>query len=275
MDASDAPPYGTDDYWEKRYAGRGEQGDCTDEWLLTWDVLEPLLRRDLTGATPSVLDVGCGKSTLAFDLCGFHPGVKVVACDNSASAISTQTAAQMERVVTGEWSAERAEFCCFDATSAAFDRSFDVVIDKSTTDGLLCDTTHGAQRVQDIYANIGRTLKPSSTVAVVSWRDPSEDGVQVLIDLVYGPLKACAEEEEEAKEAEGEGGCASGVLWALDVHSIVKPGADDEQATGPHVYVLRRRPCRRSRRRRRQPDGEEDEIEEELVMRQHFHEVDA
>ena len=59
--------YGRDAYWIDRYA-RGDGGeDRTDEWLLGWCHLQPLLS-SMLGHDAVVLDLGCGVSPLCFDL---------------------------------------------------------------------------------------------------------------------------------------------------------------------------------------------------------------
>lgn len=269
--------YGSDSYWEERYSGSRTEANCTDEWLLSWAQLDPLL------AVPKdaqVLDIGCGTSSLAYDMLrASSRAARVVAIDNSASAIKRQKVEQKRRIAHGEASASRIDFICVDACldtpTAASSKLFDVVIDKSTTDGLLCDTKRGADRVRQIYANVASSLNPSGAqIAVISWRDPS-DGVEFLLDCVLGPLKQHRPQGQGAREeVEGSSGSDDArVSWSLDVHSIVRQNADGgEASSGPHVYLLRRRSLRRSKRRRESTDEEDDE--EDVVMRHHIHEMD-
>ena len=43
-DADAARAYGTDAYWVDRYSTPGATEDSTNEWLLGWNVLAPLVR---------------------------------------------------------------------------------------------------------------------------------------------------------------------------------------------------------------------------------------
>lgn len=253
--------YGTDKYWVDRYERPPDEEDRTDEWCLSWAHLEPLLRPHLPAAA-AVADLGCGTSSLAFDLLrGAPDGVRVVAVDLAPAAICAQKAAQAARVREGERSAARAEFKCADVCRAgAWAGRFDACVDKATTDGLLCDTRRGAERVRSMYARV--PLRPEAAVCVVSWRDPLAEGVDWLVDCVLRGLR-----DAEAEAAAGS--------WSLDVHSIVDADAEEEAAaSGPHVYLLRRRPRRRSRRRLAVAQRAGAAGEEELVMRHHCHAVE-
>ena len=238
-----------------------------------------------------MLDLGCGTSTLALDVLRDHLlSGSVTALDLAPAAIDAQRAEQRRRAHRGQPSAGKLTLMCADAAApeALAGCSFDVVIDKSTTDGLLCDTRHGASRVRRMYEAVGRTLRPSAVVAVVSWRDPQGDeGVAWLVDLVWGGLR----EAQEATMATAAPGASERWHWSLDVHSPVLA----DGSSGPHVYLLRRRVLRTSPRRppRRNAGvggavrgagvGEEDddgddggddgEVEEELSMKLHVHEA--
>ena len=275
---------GNDDYWVSRYARRSTSAadDETDEWLLSWDHLRPLLAPAVPVAA-SVLDLGCGTSTLALDMLRDHliTGGSVTAVDLAPAAIDAQRAEQQRRTRRGQPSASRCTLVCADAAApgALTGCSFDAVLDKSTTDGLLCDTRNGASRVRRMYEAVGRTLRPSAVVAVVSWRDPqSDEGVAWLVDLVWGGLR----QAQEATTATAGPGASERWRWSLDVHSPVLA----DGSSGPHVYLLRRRVLRASPRQRRrhvstgggegagEGGGEDDgrEVEEELSMKLHVHE---
>ena len=70
--ATDSRDYGDDGYWVSRHARRRSAGsaatsDETDEWLLEWAQLQPLLAEALPN-NASVVDVGCGNSLLALGI---------------------------------------------------------------------------------------------------------------------------------------------------------------------------------------------------------------
>jgi hypothetical protein len=266
--------YGSDDYWIGRFARRRrDDDDETDEWLLTWLQLRELLLGDLLPSGAVVCDLGCGISALALDLLRDRGDTRVVGLDIAPAAVAHQRAAQRSRLQNGERAAERATFEVADVTMVPLPRDdncaeYDVCIDKSTTDGMLCDTKRGAERVRRMYAHVGAALAPAATVCVCSWRDPEEEGLAWLTDLVLGGLRsggtACSDDEEGTV-------CS----WAVDVHTLVRTNG----ARGPHVYLLRRRMCRRSARcrtrtKRARAEEEASEEEGELRLRLHVHDVD-
>ena len=91
--------------------------------------------------------------------------------DIAPGAVEQLRKTQALRLRRNEASASQVTLACFDACDASawpsLPGSFGVLIDKSTTDGLLCDTRRGAARVRSIYALAGRLLCPTAVVAVV------------------------------------------------------------------------------------------------------------
>ena len=79
--------YGSDRYWAERYIKPTE--DATDEWLLGWAQLQPLLSSSIA-ANAAVLDLGCGTSSLGFDLLAEQLTAegRVLAIDNAPAAIA-------------------------------------------------------------------------------------------------------------------------------------------------------------------------------------------
>ena len=64
--------YGEDAYWIQRHdRARASAEDETDDWLLSWAVLQPLLER-YVARSAAVLDLGCGVSPLALDMLRGH-----------------------------------------------------------------------------------------------------------------------------------------------------------------------------------------------------------
>lgn len=256
--------YGSDDYWIRRYAEHEKliaaprnmtsaHADQTDEWLLSWAQVAPLLS-GFVARDAALVDLGCGTSTLALDMLRDHlTAGTIAAVDIAPGAIEAQRHYQQKRIAKGDSSARRLHLRCADVCSDnAWQHNnhntvgpFDGCLDKSTTDGLLCDTRHGAARVKRMYAAVGAVLQPTATVVVVSWRDP-QDGLEWFCSTVFGGLvKAVPPQHEEAASSSATG---QSYVWTLDVHSLVSTDGAGEQQSGPHVFLLRRRPRRSSRR---------------------------
>ena len=246
--------YGDDNYWINRFEKSSSNDEETDEWLLSWSQLSPLL--DLP-PNATVIDLGCGTSSLPIDLLQNIEDARVIAVDIAPGAIKHQRERMRQsdnkvasRLLLSTCDATVPGARLTDAGSASCS------IDKSTTDGLLCDTAKGAARVRAMYSNIARELAPTALVVVCSWRDPeSDDGLEWLTDLVLGGL-ADGEEAEALSR------------WSLDIHTIVSG-----EVRGPHVYLLQRRPLRRSKRARAPSSETESGVEEDLRVRLHVHET--
>lgn len=284
--ASSARAYGTDEYWIGRYDRRSSAGandDETDEWLLGAEQLGPLLKQSLP-RDAACIDIGCGTSTLVFDLLRDTlrgDASRALAVDIAPAALEALAVEQRARVRRGETSARRASLLCADLTKpptdewlAACGGGLDVTFDKSTTDGMMCDPRRGAGRVRVMYEAIGAVLRPAAVVVVVSWRAP-EDGLEWLVDAVLGGLR----QREQAVEAKREDALGEGSVersnWRLDIHSMMAAEDDvdgaeaaaDEAAEPPHVYILTKRPKRALRRARAAAEAEES-----VTVRQHWHE---
>lgn len=292
--------YGRDSYWQGRYEKRlatssNVDEDETDEWLFSWQHLKPLLCLPQSGAR--ICDLGCGTSALCLDaVSDLGNGAHAVGVDIAPAAIEFQRNEQKIRIAQerkkGTSYSSHAEFICKDLCrhgawgQADCLASFDACIDKATTDGLLCDTKRGAARVRNMYAEIAPALKPEALIAVLSWRSPLVDGVDWFVDCVLGGLREGGVASRDVANGGGLDDAARDYGWTLDVHSITRdedhesqPEDEDnveavQHLQGPHVYLLRRRPRRRSRRKnvveqRLSAAGEQDE--ENIQMRHHLH----
>lgn len=251
-----------------------------------------------------MIDLGCGTSCLSFDMLSSHlSGVgKVLAIDDADGAIVQMEAQKARLVLDGTTSAARASFLCADASQISSSYSFDVSMDKGTTDAMLCDVEHGPARCKAMYAAVASTfgLREAACAVVVSWRDPDEDGLDWLVELVVGGLQqgsasfstivalnASATSSMNprqtrkrerggvsARDSGPEEGSFERALWSwqVDMHSS-EVGANGEHP--PTVYVIRRTARRVMHRRTTSrsvaytaaADGETS-----LTVRQHVYE---
>ena len=111
--------YGTDAYWIERYSASApaDADDVTDEWLMGAAQLAPLLGS--LPANAAVIDLGCGTSTLIFDLlrdCLRGEQSRALGVDIALGAVERLREEQRARARLGEASALRAELHCADLT---------------------------------------------------------------------------------------------------------------------------------------------------------------
>lgn len=135
--------YGARSYWQARYSAAGVS-DRTNEWLFSWAELKPLFHS--VQRTAAIIDLGCGTSELCFQLADAFPAGRIVGVDNAPAAI------EKLRVQQAQWpgrNARRAELLVLDALhltdafSLETGGTFDVAVDKSTLDAMLCDQRRG------------------------------------------------------------------------------------------------------------------------------------
>jgi hypothetical protein len=125
--------------------------------------------------------------------------------------------------------------------------AFDLVVDKSTTDALLCDVHGGMESVRKAAGQVARMVVPGGSFCLVSHNSLPARTVEGALPLQPAWLQAVtrgleeggAGDDEVAAAAAAVGSC--GTEWALEVHR-----SQDVDGGGPTVYLFRRR--RRSKR---------------------------
>ncbi|KAL1508213.1 hypothetical protein AB1Y20_004330 [Prymnesium parvum] len=250
-----ADAYGSQRYWESRYAS-GSAPDRTDEWLFSWHELQPLfapLARDV-----AIVDIGCGTSDLCFHLAEAFPGGRVVAVDNAPAAIETL---RLEQRRSCGAHAKRAELHVLDATelhtvfAEPSDGVFDVAVDKSTLDAMLCDLKRGPSNVAKMYRSLSLVLRPTATIFIVSWRQP-EDELDWLVDIA---LQSLIDGRPELK-----------CRYSVEIHTamrVLEQVHTDESIPAPVVYEIQRKACRVMER----PSKKRKELSNEICIRYRTH----
>lgn len=145
--------------WDTHY----EQAEGSYEWLCTWDqIRDRILGLCGNRESTKVLDLGCGTSGLAAGLC--ESGIpNVTGIDVSPRVIDRMAAVHRSRY-------PMLRFATMDATDLSFAAgTFDLVIDKSTSDALACG---GDDRVTVLASEAYRVLSPGGVLAVVSFGTP-------------------------------------------------------------------------------------------------------
>lgn len=141
------PNYGDPSYWEKRYE---EQKGKTFDWLEDYESLK-LIIENLIDKSAKILILGCGNAELGEDMYqdGYH---NIANMDISSVVIQQMTDRNLEKPEM-TWSV-------MDVRDLKYEtQTFDLAIDKSTIDALLCG--------EDAYINVARMTKEVQRVLKV------------------------------------------------------------------------------------------------------------
>ncbi|KAH9865448.1 hypothetical protein J1614_009032 [Plenodomus biglobosus] len=153
--APQPPPYGSQEYWNQRFASNTD----SFEWLETPDTLEPYISdalRTAKGEKPEILHIGCGTSSLSYYLSMHVTNPRQIHnLDYSQVAIDLGIVKErellqyrMERRGTGDHGLDDVlEHMRWDAVDLLDYRTvlqvcdtsaYSIVIDKATTDSIAC-----------------------------------------------------------------------------------------------------------------------------------------
>ena len=153
------PNYGDADYWEKRYE---DQKGKTFDWLEDYESLKRIIE-GLVSKSARVLVLGCGNAELGEDM--YNDGYfNISNIDISAVVIQQMKDRNLEK--------PEMTWDVMDVRDLKFPtQSFDIAIDKSTIDALLCG--------EDAYVNVAkmtrevqRVLKVGGYYMVISYGVP-------------------------------------------------------------------------------------------------------
>ena len=153
------PNYGDPEYWENRYR---EQEGRTFDWLEDWTSLKEIVER-LVSKDASVLILGCGNSEFSEQM--YSEGYERISNIDISTVVIEQMAMRNSDKPTMTWQV-------MDVRDLKFpEEKFDIAIDKSTIDALLCG--------EDAYLNVAkmtrevqRTLKTGGTYMAISYGTP-------------------------------------------------------------------------------------------------------
>ena len=124
------PNYGEKKYWDDRYSKAG--GQASFDWLENYESLKDLLEEFIESKEAQILILGCGNADFSEDL--YDAGYQnIINVDISSVVIEQMKARNRESRPSMEW-------LVMDITDMSHFESntFDVAIDKSTIDALLC-----------------------------------------------------------------------------------------------------------------------------------------
>ena len=124
------PNYGEKKYWDDRYSKAG--GSASFDWLESYDTLKDILAEILESKDARILILGCGNAVFSEEL--YDAGYQnIINVDISPVVIEQMKERNRESRPIMEW-------LVMDITDMSHFESntFDVAIDKSTIDALLC-----------------------------------------------------------------------------------------------------------------------------------------
>jgi SAM-dependent methyltransferase len=216
--------YAEQGYWERRHgtaARRREEEDAeegeTREWTFSYAELAPILDELRPAGTQqsTVVDLGCGLSTLLLDMrrAGW-PGT-LIGTDFAASAVKSQRARARAQGLELEF--ETIDLAQLGRRFPA--RSVDLFVDKLTMDAILHDRRGGEALVRSVARDVGLALRAGGAWLLVTQMHHDRDQ-----DFFHhGLLSALAE--------------AGDSHWAVSAHE-----ADSDEWSGIQAYCFLKQP---------------------------------
>ena len=194
--------YGDKKYWEERY---DEQNGTTFDWLEDYESIKPIIDNLGIKKESRILNVGCGNSEFSekmFDE-GYTHNYNIDICQNVIEFMKTRNKDR-----------KGLHFDVMDASDMAYkDESFDLIIDKSTIDALLCGD-HCFMLVAKMLKEISRVLKVGGYYIIISYGNPETRMVHLERDHL---------------------------AFEIQIYTI-KRQDDDEQEKTHYVYICKKLP---------------------------------
>jgi ubiquinone/menaquinone biosynthesis C-methylase UbiE len=154
------PNYGEKKYWEERYES---QKGKTFDWLEDYESIKPILDNLGIKKEYRILNVGCGNSEFSEKMYdeGFTHNYNIDICQNVIDFMNTRNKGK-----------KGLHFDVMDVCEMAYkDETFDLIIDKSTIDALLC-SDHSFMIVAKMLKEISRVLKTGGYYVIISYGQP-------------------------------------------------------------------------------------------------------
>lgn len=159
------PNYGDPKYWDKRYLNN--EGSMFD-WLEDYTSLKPLLSDLIPSKDARILVLGCGNANFSEDL--YDDGYEnVYNIDISSVCIQQMSERNKERV--------KMQYEVMDVCDMKYPNGhFDVAIDKSTIDALLCGD-NAYIKVARMMQEVQRVLKTGGVYIAISYGKPESRSI--------------------------------------------------------------------------------------------------
>ena len=175
------PNYGDKNYWEERY---DEQNGTTFDWLEDYESIKPIIDNLGIKKDFRILNVGCGNSEFSEKMYdeGYTHNYNIDICKNVIDFMAKRNEGK-----------KGLHFNVMDVCEMAYkDETFDLIIDKSTIDALLCGD-HSYMIVAKMLKEISRVLKTGGYYIIISYGQPENR----MIHLERDTIKRQEEDEQE------------------------------------------------------------------------------
>ena len=196
------PNYGDKKYWEERY---DEQNGTTFDWLEDYESIKPIIDNLGIKKESRILNIGCGNSEFSEKMYdeGYTHNYNIDICQNVIEFMKTRNKDR-----------KGLHFDVMDASDMAYkDETFDLVIDKSTIDAILCGD-HCFMLVAKMLKEISRVLKIGGYYIIISYGNPETRMVHLERDHL---------------------------AFEIQIYTI-KRQDDDEQEKTHYVYICKKLP---------------------------------
>ena len=154
------PNYGDKKYWIERY---DEQNGTTFDWLEDYESIKPIIDNLHIKKDSRILNVGCGNSEFSEKMYdeGFTHNYNIDICKNVIDFMRERNKDK-----------KGLHFDVMDVCEMAYkNETFDLIIDKSTIDALLCGD-HSFMIVAKMLKEISRVLKTGGYYVLISYGKP-------------------------------------------------------------------------------------------------------
>ena len=184
------PNYGDKNYWEERY---DEQNGTTFDWLEDYESIKPIIEELGIKKECRILNVGCGNSEFSekmFDE-GYTHNYNIDICEN---VINFMKARNKDK--------NGLHFEVMDVCEMKYkDEMFDLIVDKSTIDALLCGD-HSFMIVAKMLKEISRVLKTGGVYLIISYGQPESRMIHLERDHLAFDIQIYTIKRQEEGEQE-------------------------------------------------------------------------
>jgi ubiquinone/menaquinone biosynthesis C-methylase UbiE len=184
------PNYGDKNYWEDRY---DEQNGTTFDWLEDYESIKPIIDNLNIKKESRILNVGCGNSEFSEKMYdeGFTHNYNIDICQNVIDYMKSRNKDK-----------KGLHYDVMDVCDMAYkDETFDLIVDKSTIDALLCGD-HSFMVVAKMLKEISRVLKTGGYYVIISYGQPENRMIHLERDHLAFEIQIFTIKRQEEDEQE-------------------------------------------------------------------------